>query len=194
MLKVWSNVCQIQVIDLQSPTVFSFQLTISRLFLARHPSAQASHLDALAICRAKGDCMGVAHADTCHQPFLPLHSQLGLNNNFALGRLQSSGNLWSGQYWWAHIDTNLPILLQSGLNKPCKLKASQHNTCMRRENNVSNRNLEHQGWSNTSPARVCILCVTGPELSFSATNRARHLMPFPHISGSLPSELNIRIV
>ena len=44
------------------------------------------------------------------------------------------------------------------------------------------------------PAKVCILWVTGPDPSFSATKRAKHLIPLPHISGSLPSELKIRIV
>ena len=48
-------------------------------------------------------------------------------------------------------------------------------------------------WSHIPP-RVCIFCVTGPAPSLSATKRARHLMPLPHISGSLPSELYIRMV
>ena len=40
-----------------------------------------------------------------------------------------------------------------------------------------------------APASVAIRCRLGPLPSRSATNRARHRMPFPHISGSLPSEL-----
>eukprot|EP00983_Pelagomonas_calceolata_P079022 1154489-Pelagomonas_calceolata.AAC.3 len=44
------------------------------------------------------------------------------------------------------------------------------------------------------PASVWILYFRGVALSTSATKRARQRMPFPHISGSLPSELKMRMV
>lgn len=79
-------------------------------------NTHASHLNTLAVCCAKCDCVRVAHADTSHQPLLALHSQLSLHNCFALCGLQCGGDLRGRQNWWAHVHTYLPILLQSGLD------------------------------------------------------------------------------
>lgn len=57
---------------------------------------------------------------------------------------------------------------------------------------VAARNCYHVQATNKiadSPANVWILYLRGAALSISATNRARHRIPFPHISGSEPSEL-----
>ena len=49
----------------------------------------------------------------------------------------------------------------------------------------------HSGW--IKPARVPTLYALGSASSIAATKLARHRMPLPHISGSVPSLLNIRI-
>ena len=47
------------------------------------------------------------------------------------------------------------------------------------------------GWMR--PARVPTLYALGSAPSILATKLARHLMPLPHISGSVPSELYMRM-